>query len=331
LWVIGVAVVNLGFFFMIHSDRNLRLRDPSLTEPQLIVSMFAAMAFISQADEARGAMLMFLPVPLLFGILRLNLQQMARVAIIGFSLYVGVISVIRFNQPQRVNLTLELFYLLALATVMIFVCLMCGYISKIRADLALAVKKIDELAHRDPLTGLFNRRHLMERLDVDISRCNRQRCQGITLCMIDLDHFKRINDTFGHLVGDQVLVLVGNCLVNATRNIDCVARYGGEEFVILLDAESDDLAFSMSERIRAQVQGLRIPAVADASITVSIGIASLTSGENALGLIKRADDALYLAKKDGRNRVRAAPQMDAASQQPQPLNSAGADSAPLLH
>ncbi|MDO8775346.1 MAG: GGDEF domain-containing protein [Burkholderiaceae bacterium] len=331
-WVIGVTAGNLGFFVMIHSGRNLRLRDPSMTELQLIFSMFAAMALIAQADEARGAMLMFLPVPLLFGILRLNFHQMARVSTLGFVAYVVVISSIWLIQPQRINLALELFYLVALATVMVFVCLMSGYISKVRADLALAVKKIDRLAHRDPLTGLFNRRHLMERLEVDISRCNRQRCRGITLFMIDLDYFKRVNDTFGHPVGDEVLVLVGNCLVNSTRDMDCVARYGGEEFVILLDTESDDLALSMSERIRAQVQELRIPALEELSISVSIGIANLTNGESSLSLIKRADDALYLAKGEGRNRVRAAAHADVLSQmQQQHLNSASSDPAPLFH
>jgi len=307
-WVIGTSTVNLGFFFMIRSGRNLRLRDPSMTELQLVFAMFAAMALISQADEARGALLMFLPVPLLFGILRLNFRQMARVAMVGFVGYVALILVIRFNHPQHIKLALELFNLLALATIMIFMCLMCGYISKVRADLALAVKQFEELAHRDSLTGLFNRRHLMERLDVDIARCIRQRCRGITLCMVDIDHFKLINDTFGHSIGGEVLVVVGNCLVNSTRDIDFVARYGGEEFVVLLDADSDELAHSMSERIRAQVQQLRIPALQKLSISVSIGVANLTSGESPLNLIERADKALYVAKAEGRNQVRTAPQ-----------------------
>lgn len=329
-WIIGTGAVNLLFFFMIRSGRNLRLRDPSMTELQLIFSMFAAIALIAQADEARGALLMLLPVPLLFGILRLNFHQMARIATIGFVTYAGVISFIGLNQPQRLNLTLELLYLIALATVMAFVCLMCGYISKVRTDLALTVKKIDELAHHDPLTGLYNRRYLMERLALDISRCNRGRCHGITLCMIDLDHFKHVNDTFGHPVGDEVLVQVGNCLVTSTRNIDCVVRYGGEEFVALLDTESADLALAMGERIRAQVQQLQIPALQGQSISISIGIANMAAGESALSLIKRADQALYQAKLDGRNCVRTAPPANAFKKsQRQPLTSVNPQPAPL--
>jgi diguanylate cyclase (GGDEF)-like protein len=186
---------------------------------------------------------------------------------------------------------------------MVFVCLMCGYISHVRAELGVAVKKIEELAHRDSLTGLFNRRHLMERLEMDIARYSRQHSRGVALCMVDLDHFKCINDSYGHPVGDQVLVEVGRCLVNSTREIDCVARYGGEEFIVLLDGLSEELALSTGERIRGQIQGLQIPGLEGQAMSVSIGIAYLKSGESPQNLIERADKALYLAKSDGRNRV----------------------------
>jgi diguanylate cyclase (GGDEF)-like protein len=305
-WAVGVTVLNVGFFLMIRSGKNLQLRDPSMTEVQLVCSLLAAMVFISQADEARGVMLMFLPVPLLFGILRLNFREMARVALVGFIGYVAVILFLWTYQPQRIKLPLELFQLVALGTVMVFVCLMSGYISHVRAELGVAVKKIEELAHRDSLTGLFNRRHLMERLEMDIARYSRQRSRGVALCMVDLDHFKRINDSFGHPVGDQVLVEVGNCLVKSTREIDCVARYGGEEFIVLLDGLSEDLALSTGERIRAQIGRLQIPALEGQAMSVSIGIAYLKSGESPPSLIERADKALYLAKTGGRNRVIAA-------------------------
>lgn len=306
-WLIGATAVNAAFFVMLRSGWNLRLRDPSMTEIQLIASMVAAMVLISQADEARGAFLMFLPVPLLFGVLRLNFRQMARVGFIGFVGYAGVIAVIASRQPERVQVTLEVINLLSLATVMSFVILMGGYISKVRADLALAVAKIGELAHRDPLTGLFNRRDLMERLEVESARYERQLCRGITLCMIDLDHFKQINDTFGHPVGDEVLVLVGTCLGDSIRAMDYVARFGGEEFVVLLDADSDDLAFAACERIRAKIGQLRIPVLQERPISVSIGVAYLAKGESTSSLIERADEALYLAKARGRNCVCAAP------------------------
>jgi diguanylate cyclase (GGDEF)-like protein len=306
-WVIGVVAANAAFFVLLHSGWNLRLPDPSMTEIQLIVSMVAILVVISQADEARGVLLMFLPGPLLFGVLRLNFRQMARVGIVGLVGYMGVIAVLAFHEPERVRLSLEALYLMSLAAIMFFVCLMGGYISKIRSDLASTVSKIGELAQRDPLTGLFNRRNLMERLDIEIARCDRQMRRGITLCMIDLDHFKRVNDTFGHPVGDEVLIGVGKCLANSIRVIDYVARYGGEEFIILLEADSDDLAFAMCERIRAEVGKLGFAAIQELSINVSIGMASFAKGESSAKLIERADKALYLAKANGRNCVRAAP------------------------
>jgi diguanylate cyclase (GGDEF)-like protein len=306
-WALGAAAVNAGFFAMLRSGRNMRLRDPSMTEVQLVVSMFAAMVLVSQADAARGALLMLLPVPLLFGVLRLNFRQMARVGLVGIAAYAAVIAVMAFKRPARVQPTLELLNLISLATVMGFVCLMCGYISKIRKDLAFAVATIGELADRDPLTGLFNRRNLMGRLEVEIARCHRQKRRGIALCMVDIDQFKRINDTFGHPLGDQVLTLVAHCLTDSVRVMDYVARYGGEEFVVLLEADSDEDALATCERIRARIEQLRIPGAPDLALSVSIGIAHFVSGESAASMMGRADKALYLAKAGGRNCIHADP------------------------
>lgn len=250
------------------------------------------MVLISQADEARGAFLMFLPVPLLFGVLRLNFRQMARLGFVGFAGYTGVIAVIALMQPERVRLTLEALNLMSLATVMVFVCMMCGYISKVRKDLAVAVAAIRKLAHRDPLTGLFNRRNLMERLESEIARCDRQLHRSIAVCMVDLDHFKRINDSCGHPVGDEVLILVGKCLGDSIRAMDYVACYGGEELVIVLDSDSVDLTLAICERIRVQVEQLRMPAFQQLTFSVSIGVAYSKIGENATRLIERADKAL---------------------------------------
>jgi diguanylate cyclase (GGDEF)-like protein len=310
-WAIGVAVVNGFFYFLLQSGQNLRFKDPSMTEAQLIFSMFAAMAIISVAREARGAFLIFLPVPMLFGALRLNFWQMARVGFIGLLGYACVIAVNWHQQPERVKISLEILYLLSLASVMIFVCLMCGYISNIREKLSSAVATINELARRDSLTGLFNRRDLMEKLDIEMARCKRKLRSGLTLCLVDVDHFKSINDKFGHPVGDDVLKLCGTCLLDSVRTTDYVARYGGEEFVLVLDADSEDLALQTCERVRKQVEQIRVETLADFSISVSVGVAHLIEGESVAGLIARADLALYEAKANGRNCVCVAPRFNA--------------------
>ncbi len=305
-WALGVTVCNGVFFVLLRSHVNLRLKDPSMTEAQLIFAMFAAMAIISQATEARGAFLMFLPVPLLFGVLRLNFRQMFRVGLVGLTAYAAVIVILWYQHPERVKWSLEILYLMSLGAVMLYVCLMCSYISGIRAKLSTAVATINELARRDTLTGLYNRRDFMERLDLELARVGRQLRPGLALCLADVDHFKAINDRFGHPIGDEVLKLCANCLGESIRSTDYVARYGGEEFALLLDAATHELALQTCERIRKQVEQLHFAALPDFSITISMGVAQFVEGESPARLIERADLALYEAKAHGRNCVSVA-------------------------
>jgi diguanylate cyclase (GGDEF)-like protein len=307
VWAAGVFFANLVFYLMIYTGRNLRLRDPSMTEAQLLVSMVAVMVLIYHTNVVRGAFLMLFPVPLLFGVLRLNLLQTARVAVVGVAGYALVLVLLFKAHPERVDPGVEVINLLALAAVMGFVSLMCAYISKIRGELSHSLVTIREMAQRDALTGVFNRRHLMETLEHEVSRCGRGARRGLVLCMIDLDHFKKINDTFGHPVGDDVLSAVGQCIGSSIRSIDYLARYGGEEFVVLLDLETGDEWRGVCERTRAKVEALTIEKLAGSRLSVSIGVAQYSEGETALSLLDRADKALYLAKANGRNCIRIAP------------------------
>ncbi len=306
-WLLGAVAINAVFFVVLRRGWNLRLSDPSMTEPQLIASMFAVMILIYHADVARGVFLMLFPLPLLFGVLRLRLRQLARVGALGIGGYVAVIALLTINAPERVRLGVDLLNLLALSAVMGFVALMGAYISRVREELARSVSTIREMAQRDPLTGVLNRRHLMETLAREINRCERQVSHGFALCMIDLDHFKRINDTLGHPVGDDVLVAVAKCIGASLRGIDYLARYGGEEFVVLLDGAPGEHTLVACERIRSRVAELRLPILNGVTLSVSIGVAGYEAGDNLAGLLERADQALYRAKEDGRNRVRAAP------------------------
>lgn len=306
-WAAGCALANGAFFLILRRNWNLRLRDPSMTEVQLVVSMFAVMVLIYHTDAARGAFLMLFPVPLLFGVLRLRLGQMARVGAVGIAGYAAVIALLALTDPRRVQLDVEALNLLALACAMGFVCLMGGYLSKVRAELSRSLATIREMAQRDPLTGVFNRRHLIEALDREVARCQRHRGRGLALCMIDLDHFKRINDSFGHPVGDEVLIAVGARIGKSIRSSDYVARYGGEEFVVLLDAESSELAYAVCERIRCDIAGLQIAALQGMPLGVSIGVALCAMGESPAELLERADKALYRAKAEGRNCTRVGP------------------------
>ena len=166
-----------------------------------------------------------------------------------------------------------------------------------------------QLALIDPLTGAFNRRTFLELAEKEIARTRRAK-GSLSLIMLDLDHFKQINDRNGHLAGDEVLKGVVAVVLSCLRKEDFLVRYGGEEFCILLPSVAIDRAAAMSERIREAVEQARFSFNGRAlRVTVSIGVAPLSSSgdEGVDKLVNRADDALYSAKKAGRNRVVAFP------------------------
>lgn len=165
-------------------------------------------------------------------------------------------------------------------------------------------QKVQELSITDSLTGLFNRRYFLERLEEEIERTKRF---GISLSflMLDIDNFKYYNDNFGHLVGDAILRNIASVIKENTRQIDLVARYGGEEFAILLPETIKTGAYFAAERIRKNLEKQIIRTYdEELRVTVSIGVSSLPEDANtSLELIERSDIALYEAKRLGKNRV----------------------------
>lgn len=163
-----------------------------------------------------------------------------------------------------------------------------------------------DIAERDPLTNLFNRRGLLARLQLEHHRAERYRDQPYVFAMLDVDHFKSINDRFGHAVGDTVLQRIAQCLAATCRDIDTPARWGGEEFALLMPGTSVEDARQPLERIRAAIAALPIMDNGVAvRLTVSIGVAAVSSDPDAdaLAIIEHADRALYCAKRDGRDRL----------------------------
>ena len=167
-----------------------------------------------------------------------------------------------------------------------------------------AKEEAERLAITDPLTSLFNRRFLEEKLSNELIRAKAYN-NYLSIVMADIDHFKRINDTYGHKVGDEVLKALALILKANTRGNDTVARYGGEEFVIILSNVSKYDAYRIAERIRLEVEDTSFEEIGvPEKITVSFGISCFPEdGEDAIDLLKKADQALYQAKSQGRNRV----------------------------
>ncbi len=164
-------------------------------------------------------------------------------------------------------------------------------------------KALKEESIRDPLTGLFNRRWLDEVLDREIARALREQ-QELSLCVIDVDHFKRVNDTWGHEVGDRVLVALASLLQQESRKHDVVARFGGEEFVLVLPGLGAEKAKEVLERMNANFQTMDFGLDGLAGLTFSAGVASVAgNARDRQTLLKQADQALYQAKEAGRDRV----------------------------
>lgn len=165
--------------------------------------------------------------------------------------------------------------------------------------------QLQTLASTDPLTGLFNRRVFLERLEQERAKVARLPNYSAVLLMLDLDFFKRVNDTYGHGTGDEVLKAFADIARSSSRTIDVPARLGGEEFAILLSGADQNDALIVAERLRAQVAAIRIDhEIEPVQITVSIGGTYITADDsNSEMVLHRADAALYDAKDTGRNRV----------------------------
>lgn len=167
--------------------------------------------------------------------------------------------------------------------------------------LEAATETISRLARTDELTGLHNRRSFNEIFALELSAARRHG-HPLSLIIIDLDHFKAVNDTFGHSVGDLVLKEFASLILGKIRDEDVAARWGGEEFTILLAHTACEAAAALAERIRSSFEQNSSSAT-PLAMTASFGIAQLQNGEQADALIRRADDALYRAKHEGRNRM----------------------------
>jgi diguanylate cyclase (GGDEF)-like protein/PAS domain S-box-containing protein len=167
-----------------------------------------------------------------------------------------------------------------------------------------AAEQLRELAIMDSLTGLFNRRHFIELSEREFERTSRYG-KDLSLMMMDIDHFKAVNDTHGHHVGDEVLCRLAEIFRSGLRSTDVVGRLGGEEFGILLPETGLPEAFPLAERVRGTVADLPIPTSAgDLAVTISIGVAAMaTEAQKLESLMQLADTALYKAKENGRNRV----------------------------
>ncbi|MBM4120839.1 MAG: GGDEF domain-containing protein [Nitrospira sp.] len=200
----------------------------------------------------------------------------------------------------------KLIMLIALLLILLLVLFTWAMISLLQY-----LKRAKRRALIDELTGVYNRRFFEEALPKLLVPNDRRRGQVLSLLVIDLDHFKLVNDTYGHQVGDLVLKTVAQTLHCSLKESDMLARYGGEEFIVVLPRTDSAGAITVGERLRANVAGLMLHKLASAAperVTISVGVASYPVHATTVAeLIHAADEALYQSKSAGRNRVTCAP------------------------
>jgi len=210
---------------------------------------------------------------------------------------------------RQMALNRYVFIGLSIVLSLILLAIIYFLISKVAKKLSDAYNIIEKMSVTDELTQIYNRRHFHTRLDEEIQRSDRYG-NPLSLLMLDIDYFKKINDLHGHQVGDDVLSAVAFIVKSNTRKIDVVARYGGEEFVVILPAIDKNGAYVVSEKFRKLLENheINIPGGKKVNVTASFGVSSINmlaegTADKSRQMIKMADDALYSAKERGRNTV----------------------------
>jgi diguanylate cyclase (GGDEF)-like protein len=301
-----VAAFVVFFFCVFRFGFNLRFPDPSLTGWQFIASVFTMLYVVYRAPDTRLVFTAFFFVALMFCMLRHSGRMLAGLSAVSLASYALVVWV-RYTENADVDaLRSDALHLCVLLVTTPWFVLIGEHVKRLRRGLteaSIRLEGIEESARRDDLTGVYNRRALIVAME-DAKRWADAAREPLSLCVIDLDRFKRYNDEFDHLTGDQVLRSFAQTVQSGLRATDVFGRYGGEEFVQILRHSTAAGAMADAERLRERISEVDIPVTRSAGrLTVSIGVAQYKPGEAIIDTFARADEALYRAKQRGRNRV----------------------------
>jgi diguanylate cyclase (GGDEF)-like protein len=310
LWIGTLVLFNLGVLVCIRTGWTQRLDDPALTQLQIRYAILSNAAGYALLGEARGITPVILSLVLMFGIFNLSARQMLANLLLSLLCFGIAMAVVFWTNAPGHNAVLELAYGVMVVLVLLgstFVGLRIQHVrerlKRQKHALGAALQRINHLATHDDLTGLVNRRRMTELLTVERERCERSG-RPLVLALLDLDLFKRINDQHGHAVGDAALCAFAQEVEKNLRSTDVLARWGGEEFLLLMPETSIKGALALLERVRGDVAGLCLEtAMGSIRITVSAGLAAGRRGQTLEQVLEQADEALYQAKEQGRDRV----------------------------
>lgn len=305
----GMALI----YAAIRSGWSLRLADPSLTAVQIGFAISAAATGYALAGPLRGAVFPVLTLILMFGMFQLRARGAYGLCLFALALFGVAMAAMAVLRPGVYPPEVEFGHFVMLAIMLPAVATLTTRLSRIRRrlaeqreELARALAQLQAIATRDELTGLPNRRQMQALMDQELLRSLRHG-HDFCIALLDLDHFKRVNDAHGHAAGDAVLRAFAKAGQAALRATDVLARWGGEEFVVLLPDTAMPPALGGMERLRQHIAALRIGVGVDGgapvSITVSIGLTGHRSSDTLAQTLQRADELLYRAKAEGRDRI----------------------------
>jgi diguanylate cyclase len=311
---VAVAIC-AGIYAVTASGWNLKLRDPSLVQLTMILGVAMQLGVALAAPQIAFPFIANLFTVFSFGMIWLSLRDSLVVWSLGIAGTAAVFYAVQGRIGVPVSSAFELTLVWLYFSLILGRCLVLSVnanemrtrLADSRRKLAASLEQVQQLASHDELTGTLNRRSLMAALERERSRAERSGA-SFSIAMIDLDHFKRINDTHGHAAGDEVLRALAATVHETMRTTDVFGRYGGEEFLMILFDTTPALALKAMARIGAAVAAKNWSMIAsDLSVTLSAGVASHRKGETTERLLHRADLALYQAKDSGRNTVIASP------------------------
>lgn len=308
---------NAVFLALVRGNWNLHFRDPGMTFAQIACGILWGMLLIAQADiSARGSMLLVFVTGFFFGVFRLTMREFLVLMLLASGSY-ALMMFLEWQTHSPATRQLEITRWLFLTLMLSWMSLMGSYVARLRANLHRAFTRIEELANRDHLTGTRNRRAITGNLETALTEAA-ENATPLSICILDLDHFKRVNDRYGHLVGDEILQQVVQRIEQTLRSDDILhnanfrrdgdtsplGRFGGEEFLLVLPGTNLEGAERAAERVRRLIAERDFPTQAGPiPVHVSIGVSGYRPGDSVDSLIARADRALYEGKRGGRNRV----------------------------
>ncbi len=310
IWVAATVLFNAAALLSIRAGWTRGLADPALTLLQIRYAIASNAIGYALLGDARGITPVILSLVLMFGIFSLSARQMAANLLFALLCFGAAMGVVAWTGAPSYNSVLELAYGVMIVLVLAgstFVGLRIQHVrrklQRQKHALGAALERINHLAAHDELTGLINRRRMTELAQTERQRCARSQ-RPLVLALLDLDLFKLINDRHGHVAGDAVLRAFANTVQRNLRSTDAVARWGGEEFLVLLPETSIEGALALLERVRSDVAALCVEsALGPIGITVSAGLAAGHAGQTLEQVLEQADEALYQAKAQGRDRV----------------------------